>query len=112
MTQSKHILEIYEPYEYKGPNPMVAAGISTVVGPTGSVYYLLELPNPLCLDSDDTTQILVLPRYNGDSIERATNSSCTVNICCVLPGNHFSSDEHFDFDQIHHWGVGKIAPAP
>jgi hypothetical protein len=29
-----------------------------------------------------------------------------------MPGNHLNGDGHFNFDQILHWGVGKITVAP
>lgn len=112
MTQSTHILEVYEPYEYCGPNPVRAIGVSTVQDPTGARYYLLNLNPPITCEEVDIEQILVLPRYDGDSIDRATTSSCTVNICRVMPGDHVNGDGRFDFSQACHWGVGKIALAP
>lgn len=112
MTHTKHILEIYEPYDYQGPNPMVASGISTAVDPTGVEYFLLELAKPIAIADAELEQLLVKPRYNGDRIDRATSSSCTVCICRVMPGAHVNGDGHFDFEQVHHWGVGRIAMAP
>ncbi len=112
MTQHKHIIEIYEPYDYTGPNPMIATGISTAVDPAGVEYFLLELPQPITSGEARIEQILVKPRYNGDQIERATSSSCTVCIGRVMPGNHVNGDGHFSFDQVHHWGVGKITVLP
>ncbi|MCA1805077.1 MAG: hypothetical protein LC646_07025 [Xanthomonadaceae bacterium] len=112
MTQTKHILEIYEPYDYTGPNPMVVAGVSTALDPTGVEYFLLQLAEPVDLADAQLEQILVKPRYNGDKIDRATCSSCTVIISRVMPGHHVNGSGHFEFEQVHHWGVGKITVAP
>ena len=112
MPQSKHILEIYEPYDYSGPNPMLLTGVSTAMDPTGIEYFLLQLPEPLVLADLCLQQMLVKPRYNGDMIERATASSCTVCICRVLPEHYINGSGFFEFEQVNHWGVGKITVAP
>lgn len=112
MTRSKHILEVYEPYDYAGPNPMVVSGVSTALDPTGVEYFLLQLNEPVTLNDAALVQILVKPRYNGDKIDRATSSTCTVNICRVMPGHYINGSGHFEFKQVHHWGVGKITVAP
>ena len=112
MNQAKHIVEIYEPYGYEGPNPVVVDGVRTIKDPAGAVYYLVSLPAPIPAEDGDVEQLLVLPRYNGDGIERAQTSCCTVNLCRVLPGNHVNGEDHFEFEQVHHWGVGKIMLAP
>ena len=112
MTQAKHILEVYEPYDYDGPNPMVVAGVRTIKDPAGASYYLLHLRDPIPFHEELIEQILVLPRYDGDAITRAQSSDCTVNICRVLPGTHVNGEDHFEFEQVDHWGVGKITTAP
>jgi hypothetical protein len=112
MTQAKHILEVYEPYSYEGPNPVIVSGDRTIKDPAGNLYYLLNLASPVPFDGNHISQVLVLPRYDEDHIERAQTSSCTVNICRVMPGSCVNGEAHFNFDQVHHWGVGKITPAP
>jgi len=110
MGPQHHLLEIYEPYDYEGRNPISAEGAGIVKGPNGTYYYLLDLPEPVQVDAETISQLLLLPRYNGDSIERATCSTCTVNVCLSRAGVKMRTDVTFTFEDIQHWGVGKIAP--
>ncbi|MEJ2685685.1 MAG: hypothetical protein P8124_00505 [Gammaproteobacteria bacterium] len=110
MTAQHHLLEIYEPYDYQGRNPINVEGVGVVKGPNGTFYYLLDLAEPLEVDAETVSQLLLLPRYNGDSIERATTSTCTVNVCRTRGGIRMQADVTFSFEDIRHWGVGKIAP--
>lgn len=108
MGEHKHLLEVYEPYEYEGPNPMHVLGVGVLRGPNGAFYYLLDVEGDLRLGDDPVLQFLVLPRYNGDKIERAELSSCTVNIERVRPGVHLQAGNAFSYQDVTHWGVGKI----
>lgn len=110
MGEHKHLLEIYEPYEYEGPNPMRVLGAGVLRGPNGASYYLLGVNGGLQLNDDLVEQLLVLPRYNGDKIERAEQSCCTVNIVRVRPGVRLSPGTPFAYSDVAHWGVGKITP--
>ena len=110
MPNQKHLLEIYEPYEYDGPNPLPVSGVAVLRGPNGAAYYLVTLREPIELNDSAVEQLLVLPRYNGDKIQRAEESACTVNIERVLPGARLGADAQVAYDCIAHWGVGKITP--
>lgn len=110
MTAQHHLLEIYEPYDYNGRNPINAEGVGVVRGPNGTTYYLLDLVDPFEVEAETVNQLLLLPRYNGDGIERATCSTCTVNVCRTRAGTRMQADSTVSFEDIRHWGVGKIAP--
>lgn len=110
MTEHKHLLEVYEPYSYVGPNPVRVFGSGVLRGPNGASYYLLSIEGVLELGEATVAQLLVLPRYNGDNIQRAEESCCTVNIARVLPGVTLNPGEGFAYADIAHWGVGKITP--
>ncbi len=110
MSNHKHLLEVYEPYAYEGPNPMHVQGSGVLRGPNGAACYLLNLEGTLQLGESAVAQLLVMPRYNGDNIERAEQSSCTVCIARVLPGITLCEEMSFSFNDVAHWGVGKITP--
>ncbi len=112
MGDQQHFIEIYEPYEYDGPNPLEVSGVAVLKGPTRSNYYLLELSSPVEYDHERVEQLLVAPRYNGDKIDRAVCSTCTVNIARVPPDTHLDDSTSLTFESILRWGVGKISPAP
>jgi hypothetical protein len=110
MTIQHHVLEVYEPYDYHGDNPLSVAGVAVVAGPTRDNYYLLQLERPLVIDKGDVRQLLVQPRYNGDAIDRAVSSTCTVNIARVVCDADLSDLDKISFDDFERWGVGKISP--
>lgn len=109
MTKQLHTIEIYEPYEYTGPNPLQVEGIAVLQGPMRTNYYLLDIAAPFEHQKTRVTQLLVAPRYNGDHIDRAVSSTCTVNIACVPLDAHLNPNTLLTFDNVHRWGVGKIS---
>jgi hypothetical protein len=109
MTQQQHVLEIYEPYEYAGQNPLPTEGIAVLPGPMRDNYYLLRVSQPFEFEQQRVELLLVAPRYNGDKIDRAVSSSCTVNIARVPPGVDLSDRSSVGFEDILRWGVGKIS---
>ncbi len=108
MTQ-QHVLEIYEPYEYTGQNPLTAEGIAVIPGPSRERYYLLRIASPFEYEHQTVIQFVVMPRYNGDKIDRAVSSTCTVNIARVPDGVDLSDKPELTFDDFLRWGVGKIS---
>ena len=108
MTAQEHRLEVYEPYDYTGANPLPLAGVGTLRGGNGAFYYLLEPASPLEVNGEQIRQLLVLPRYTGDPICNIQEGSCTVNIEYVIPGARLEPDTPFSYNDIRHWGVGKI----
>ncbi len=112
MTDQQHVLEVYEPYEYDGPNPLILEGVAVLPGPLRDKYYLLRLSKPFIFEQQEVELLLVTPRYKGDKIDRAVSSTCTVNIARVTPGTDLQSKNSVDFEDIERWGVGKISPRP
>lgn len=111
MVMQQHVIEIYEPYEYTGSNPLIVDGIAVLEGPMHNNYYLLDVSAPFEFDHQRVAQILVAPKYNGDKIDRAVISSCTVSIACVPFGTHLDPRTPLKFEDIQRWGVGKISIA-
>lgn len=112
MSQQQHVLEIYEPYDYQGNNPLHAAGVSVLPGPMRDHYYLLRVEPPFQLGADQVELLLIQPRYNGDKIDRAVSSTCTVNIARVTRFSENDEVERVSFEDFERWGVGKISLAP
>ena len=110
MTIQHHGLEVYEPYNYRGDNPLSVAGVAVIAGPMRDNYYLVQLDHPLVIDDISVTQLLVQPRYNEDQIERAVSSTCTVNIARVIGNPDLIHMDRVSFDHFARWGVGKISP--
>lgn len=108
MTQ-QHVLEIYEPYDYLGENPVTAEGIAVIPGPSREVYYLLQVSSPFEFEHETVRQFVIMPHYNGDKIDRAVSSTCTVNISRVPDGMDLSDKSRLTFDDFLRWGVGKIS---
>ena len=81
--RQQHVLEIYEPYEYAGPNPLNVEGVAVLPGPSRENYYLLRLADPLQFEQELVEQVLVVPRYNGHKIDHAVSDTGTVNIARV-----------------------------
>jgi len=110
MTIQHHVLEVYEPYDYHGDNPLTVSGIAVVAGPMRDNYYLLRLDHPFVVEQNDVTQLLVQPRYNGDKIDLAVSGTCTVTIARVHGNADLTQNEKISFDDFERWGVGKISP--
>ena len=112
MTDQRHVLEVYEPYEYEGPNPLILEGIAVLPGPMRQDYYLLRLDTPFVFEQGKVELLLVSPRYNGDKIDQMVSSACTVNIAVVPPGTDLQKKGNVNFEDLDRWGVGKIRPGP
>jgi len=112
MTDQQHVLEVYEPYEYEGPNPLPLKGVAVLPGPTRHDYYLLRLDKPFIYEQEKVELLLVSPRYNGDKISQTVSSACTVNIARVPPDTDLQNKGSVNFEDVHRWGVGKISPCP
>lgn len=110
MTDEKlHLIEIYDAEGYVGPNPLRVTGSCRVRGPEGSKYYVVT---PALEVVDDNGQVIrqmaVRPHYDGDSIDRATDSTCTVGIALAPPGKMFEDGNQYGFADFCFWRVGKI----
>ncbi|MFQ5642959.1 MAG: hypothetical protein ACE5FQ_04580 [Thiogranum sp.] len=109
MGEQQHVLEVYEPYEYEGQNPLTVAGVSVLKGPMRDNYYLLRLDTPVEYDHEMIELLLVLPHYTGDKIDRAVNSTCTVSISRVPTDSDIATRSSVSFEDFQRWGVGKIS---
>ncbi len=112
MINNHHYLEVYEPYSFEGCNPARIIGNGVLRGGNGAFYYLVELEKPCHTSDIIIRQLLLLPRYLSDTISQAQKSACTVNIERVLPDVHLEPNKVFSYNDIEHWGVGKITPCP
>lgn len=110
MAAKTHVIEIYEPDGYRGPNPLRVIGVGVIAGPDKSEYYLLQLESPFDHQGEPVSQLLVQPRYFGDKIDRAVNEICTVGIIRVRAGVVLDSDSSLDLASSFYWGCGKICP--
>jgi len=110
MTILHHALEVYEPYDYRGDNPLSVAGIAVVAGPMRDNYYLVQLDHPFLIEHSSIRQLLVQPRYNEDEIDRAVSSTCTVTIARVIGDANLVTMDRISFSDFERWGVGKISP--
>ncbi len=106
----QHSLEIYEPYDYEGANPICLRAIGIIKGPVGNGRFLLEVVKPFEYREELIQQVLVNCRYQEDSIQRPVSSGCTVNIARVRSHFSLSIDSELSYEQFTHWGVGKITP--
>ncbi len=109
MGEQQHVLEVYEPYEYKGQNPLTVEGVTVLKGPMRDNYYLLRLDTPVEFDHEMIELLLVLPHYTEDKIERALTSTCTVNIARVSADSDIADKTDVSFEDFQRWGVGKIS---
>ncbi len=113
MNERKHLLEVYEPYDYEGPNPLRVVGDAILDGPPGNRYYLVHLEQAVATGNNGKIRdILVFPRYSEDRVERATESACTVTIATLRPGAQIDTDQPLAYADVCNWGVGKITPCP
>ena len=112
MSKQEHVLEVYEPYDYQGHNPIHAAGVSVLPGPMRDEYYLVQVEHPFQIDATEVELLLIQPRYNGDKIDRAVTSTCTVNISRVIHALNPDPGERLSFEDFERWGVGKISLSP
>jgi hypothetical protein len=110
MTNTSHLLEVYDMEDYAGPNPIRVVGIGMVRGPENRQYYVLETAEPVNCDQNSAKQLAVLPHYQGDCCSKILSSVCTVSIALAKPGQTFVPDEKYGFSDFCFWKVGKIHP--
>lgn len=107
MSPGCHRIEVYEPFEYNGPNPLILVGCGLLTTPDKKEAYLLAVQEPLRIDDTEYRQIIVRPRY-PDPIERVTESNCTVIISLVRPDRSVEVGGEYQYGDILNWGIGKI----
>lgn len=102
-----HQIEVYEPFEYEGPNPIVVIGQGLVGSPDKKEVFLLGVDTDLEIDGVIYRQIIVRPRF-PDPIERATSSACTVIISLVKADRSLDVGGAYQYLDVVNWGIGKI----
>lgn len=111
MDKKTHLLEIYDADGYDGPNPLKVTGIGTVHGPENCEYYLVAPAQTVSNGSGDPIERLALRcHYDGDRIERAVDSTCTVGIALTRPELSYDPEQRYGFSDFSFWKVGKIQP--
>lgn len=110
MDAKTHMIEVYDPSDYVGPNPIKVSGLGVVRGPDKSEYYLLSVRSPFDYKGSMVTQLVVQPRYYGDKIARVVNDACTVGIMRVTAEEELSPEVDLAASSCFFWGAGKITP--
>ena len=60
LSTSCHRIEVYEPFEYDGPNPLIVAGRGLLVTPDKKDAYLLDLHTPIQFEGENYNQIILI----------------------------------------------------
>jgi len=111
MDNKTHFIEIYEPYDYSGQNPLPVEALGMVQGPGKTEYYLLRTELHLNNFTQPVCQLIVNPRYQGDKVTKLIESQTTVGISCLKSGILIKAGDSVSYADISYWGVGKISPA-
>jgi hypothetical protein len=110
MSNNTYTLEIYDDEDYAGPNPVHLIGQFVVRGPEGTQYYVLKPSTPLMLDGRELSCLAIRPHYDGDPINNAIESNCTVGIALPANGTGYKEGVTYGFNDFVFWKVGKIKP--
>lgn len=112
---SKHKILISEPFDFEGPdgpNKILVEGLGKVLGPQKDYwreeYFLVEVENPFEVENEQVNYLLVVPRYDGDTISKMTNSECMIGILRIFPDIEIKVGERFSPDDINYWAIGSI----
>lgn len=107
MIVSSHRIEVYEPFEYDGPNPLILSRIGTLKTPDKKDAYLFSITKTIVIEGNSYGQIVVRPKFL-DPIERVTESICTVMISLVRPDHVIEVGTEYCYADVLNWGIGKI----
>lgn len=107
MLVSSHRIEVYEPFEYSGPNPLLLSSIGTLKTPDNKDAHLFSCTNTIVIEGVAYNQLVVRPKFL-DPIERVTESNCTVMIFLVRPDHVIEVGGDYCYADVLNWGVGKI----
>lgn len=110
MNNKIYMLEIYDDEDYSGPNPVKLVGQFIVRGPEGSQYYILKPHEPVELEGKPVGCLAIRPHYDGDPINNAIQSICTVGIALPKNGADYEEGGTYGFNDFVFWKVGKINP--
>jgi len=107
MNDLSHRIEIYEPYEYDGPNPLLLSTQGLLITPDRKDAVLMSINEAIHVEGEDYKLIVLRPKYQ-DPITRVTESNCTVIISLVRPQSVIEAGGQYQYADVMNWGVGKI----
>ena len=107
MLVSSHRIEVYEPFEYIGPNPLILNSIGVLKTPDKKDAHLFLLTRAIVIEGHSYDQLVVRPKFL-DPIERVVESNCTVMISLVRPDRLIEAGGEYCYADVLNWGVGKI----
>ena len=109
-----HKVVISDPFTWQahdGSNKILAEGLGVVHGsPCFQVperMYLLRLVHSVVVDGEGVSQLLISPRYVGDTLEQAMSSYCIVGISRVKPNVTLQAGDDLDGSESVYWAVGS-----
>ena len=111
MTETMHMLEIYDLDDYSGDNPVMLSGQFIVNGPEGRKYYILNLNNAIEYENQQISRVAIRPHYDGDAIVKVIESICTVEIALPSNDTDYQEGKGYGFNDFVFWKVGKINPS-
>jgi len=107
MNDLSHRIEVYEPYEYEGPNPLLLSSQGLLITPDRKDAVLMSSNESIRVEGEDYNLIVLRPKFL-DPIARVTESHCTVIISLVRPQSIVEVGGQYQYTDVMNWGVGKI----
>lgn len=112
---TKHELQFSEPWDFRHPNgtnKFIASGLGTVLGPDkenwGKEYFLLSVDTPFEMEGQQVSQIICAPRYSGDTLKMALESTCTVGVARVKPEYKLVPGSKLNTEEVNYCAIGSI----
>ena len=112
-----HRLSISYPMFFEGPdgpNRVLVDAVGIIKDSPASQAapeaYLLSVVHPFVVDGEDVRQLIVTPRFAGDTLTDVTNGASGVNIARVKPGVTLNKDEVYDGSESVGWAIGSLHP--
>jgi hypothetical protein len=110
-----HEIAVSDPMFWEAPNGtnrILAQGLGVVYGSlkfqVPKRLYLLRVAHSLVIDGEVVNQLLVNPRYVGDTLEEVISSYCIVNISRVKSNIILKSEDEFSPFDYDYWAIGSI----
>ncbi|WP_461516997.1 hypothetical protein [Porticoccus sp.] len=112
---TKHEVQFSEPWDFEHPNgtnKFCVSGLGILSGPDkenwGAEYFLLAVDIPFTMDGQLVSQIICAPRYSGDTLKMAMESTCTVGIARVKPEFKLMPGGKLNTDEVNYCAIGSI----
>jgi hypothetical protein len=114
-----HEITVSDPMFWEAPNGtnrILAQGLGVVYGSSKfqapERLYLLRVVHSLVIDGEVVNQLLVNPRFVGDTLEEVISSYCMVNIYRVKSNIILKSEDEFSPFDYDSWAIGSIKLQP